>query len=115
MESIMNTWGGKRPGAGRPKGSKNKKPRKAKKTESIINTQNEVLAPLEYLLKVMNDPTASNTRRDKAAISAAQYMHPKGDRNSKTLKGEKAKIAGAGIYSPGKTPSKVIPLDRDSK
>jgi hypothetical protein len=35
------------------------------------------LQPLEYMLAVMNDPYADRTRRDRMAIAAAPYCHPK--------------------------------------
>jgi hypothetical protein len=35
------------------------------------------LTPLQYLLEVLNNPAASPERRDRAAICAAQYVHPK--------------------------------------
>ena len=65
--------GGKRPGAGRPKGVKNKL------TESVIREAAEAgEMPLEYMLRVMrscaeNDPD----RADRMAIAAAPYMHVK--------------------------------------
>lgn len=64
--------GGPRPGSGRPKGSANKKTQElvAKLTESGM-------MPLEYMLTVMRDPTASQPRRDEMAKSAAPYCHPK--------------------------------------
>jgi hypothetical protein len=35
------------------------------------------LQPVDYLLGVMRDTTASNTRRDKAATSVLPYVHPR--------------------------------------
>jgi hypothetical protein len=35
------------------------------------------LSPLDYMLAVMNDPTADDTRRDRMAQAAAPYVHPK--------------------------------------
>jgi hypothetical protein len=35
------------------------------------------LMPVDYLLGVMRDTTASNTRRDKAATSVLPYVHPR--------------------------------------
>ena len=35
------------------------------------------LQPVDYLLSVMRDPDASNTRRDKAATSVLPYVHPR--------------------------------------
>jgi len=34
------------------------------------------LEPLEYMLEVMRDPTADQTRRDMMAKAAAPYRHP---------------------------------------
>jgi phage terminase small subunit len=47
--------------AGRPPGAKNR----------------SKLSPLEYMLKVLNDPKAEPERRDRMAIAAAQYVHAK--------------------------------------
>jgi hypothetical protein len=52
--------GGFRPGAGRPKGSKTARPG---------------VAPLEYMLAVMNDVAADDARRDRMAIAAAPFVH----------------------------------------
>jgi hypothetical protein len=35
------------------------------------------LSPLEYMLTVMNDPSAENERRDRMAYQAAPLMHAK--------------------------------------
>jgi hypothetical protein len=35
------------------------------------------LQPVDYLLGVMRDTTASNARRDKAATSVLPYVHPR--------------------------------------
>ena len=37
------------------------------------------LSPLAYLLQVLNDPTASQQRRDRAARTAAPYVHRRAD------------------------------------
>jgi hypothetical protein len=36
-------------------------------------------SPLQYMLDVVNDETADPARRDKLAIAAAPYIHPKPD------------------------------------
>lgn len=33
--------------------------------------------PLDYMLRVMRDPTVEHDRRDKLASQAAPYVHPK--------------------------------------
>jgi hypothetical protein len=64
--------GGPRTGAGRKPGVANK---------ASIARQAEVAAggmtPLEYMLKVMRDPTAEHPRRQAMAVAAAPYVHPK--------------------------------------
>lgn len=64
--------GGKRPGAGRKKGGKNEKSRifdaKVKASGAL---------PLDYMLRVMRDSKAHKDRRDKMAIAAAPYVHPR--------------------------------------
>ena len=60
--------GGYRPGAGRPRGSKTGKP-------SVPTAP--APDPLSYMLSVMNDIRADPARRDRMAIAAAPYLHPK--------------------------------------
>jgi hypothetical protein len=57
---------------GRVKGSKNKTTR-AKEREIAKSG----LTPLEYMLKVMRNPKAPDSRRDDMARAAAPYVHPK--------------------------------------
>ena len=65
--------GGFRPGAGRPRSG----------AASVIKIEVAALSaaltaditPLEYALAVMRDPTASTSRRDRAAALAAPYCH----------------------------------------
>jgi len=95
----MTTHGGKRKGAGRPKGKKNKK-----KYDHKTKAKELGMTPLEYLLSVMNDSKADSDRRDRAAIAAARYVHKLGDRNAKAEKEARAKKAGSGKFIPGKVP-----------
>lgn len=67
----MSARGGKREGAGRPKGAK------TEITEEAIRKAGEGETPLEYMLRVMRDSTQADERRDKMAIGAAPYMHAK--------------------------------------
>lgn len=64
--------GGYRPGAGRPKKSATKKA--VKKEARRLG-----LSPLEYMLDVMNNPAADETRRDRMAIAAAPFVHSKAE------------------------------------
>jgi hypothetical protein len=59
---------------GRPKGSKNKVPAMKGKVP-YIPAHDVGEMPLEYMLRVMRDPTAAPERRDFMAAKAAPYCH----------------------------------------
>jgi hypothetical protein len=74
--------GGPRKGSGRPRGAKDKKPRFAAtgrardRTEDLVDrlTREEALElPLDRLLRRMNDPSLSETYRDKLAAVAINF------------------------------------------
>ena len=49
------------------------------------------------MLAVMNDPDADQSRRDRMAIAAAPFVHPKvGERGNKETAAEAATTAGLG-------------------
>lgn len=86
--------GGFRRGSGRRLGSRNKI-----RAEIEIKAMGAAMTPLTYMLTVMADETADDARRDRMAIAAAQYCHPrKADRpvGKKVLAQEAAKAAGQG-------------------
>jgi hypothetical protein len=60
---------------GRPFGSRDSYQRVRRRKVVLEAVRGE--DPLSHLLAVMNDPTASTARRDRAAIAAAGYVHPK--------------------------------------
>ena len=62
--------GGKRTGAGRPRGAVNKATAEAK---AAVEASGET--PLEYMIRVMRDPKANARRRDAMAAAAAPYVH----------------------------------------
>ena len=104
--------GGYRPNSGPPKGTKYR-PRgtkkDAKKPEIPEDIQEEAAAenldPLTYMLRVMNDPDAETDRRDRMAIAAAAFVHPRqGEGSKKSDKENRARTAGSGKFSPGKPP-----------
>lgn len=64
--------GGKRSGAGRPKGSRNKKTE-----EQAAAVADSGLTPLDYLLSVMRDTEVPREDRVDAAHKAAPYVHAK--------------------------------------
>jgi phage terminase small subunit len=65
--------GGFRIGAGRPR---NLKPGEGG-SRLVFPEGNGT--PLEYMLRVLNDPDASPSRRDRMAVAAAPYVHPRVD------------------------------------
>jgi phage terminase small subunit len=81
--------GGYRPGAGRPKGARSGKPASPKSTPTKrgqaapkppeptgpVPPKGGQFSPLDYMLHVLNDPSAGAERRDKMAIAAAPYTH----------------------------------------
>lgn len=66
------TRGGKRPGAGRPKGSPNKATA-ARQAEIAASG----LTPLDYMLGILRDEEADQAQRFEAAKAAAPYVHPR--------------------------------------
>lgn len=67
--------GGKRPGAGRRKGSK-QKIGKTYLTKSALVAAGDGELPLQYMLRVMRDPKTDEKRRDAMAQAAARFIHP---------------------------------------
>ena len=61
---------------GRTKGTPNRKTVEKRLAEEQARKISSDLEPLEYMLKVMRDPTADQTRRDMMAKAAAPYRHP---------------------------------------
>ena len=73
--------------------------------------EGEKLEPLEYMLKVMNDPTENPDMRARMAIAAAPFRHArKGEGVGKKQEREdRAKAAGAGRFAPSAAPKlKVV-------
>jgi hypothetical protein len=64
--------GGRRPGAGRPKGSKAKRHRVV-----IDEAMLSGLMPVEWMLAVLRDPEAEQSRRDEMAKQCAPFLHPR--------------------------------------
>ena len=63
--------GGRRPVAGRPKGSK------SKKTVALLAAAADGETPLDFLLRNMRDATLDGSVRLDCAKSAAPYLHPR--------------------------------------
>ena len=64
--------GGKREGAGRPKGSVNKA---TAERQAVVAASG--LTPLDYMLALMRDEGADEAKRLDAAKAAAPYVHPR--------------------------------------
>lgn len=69
--------GGYRPGAGRKPAAPRELEVKHVAPDIRAAAKTCKLTPLEYMLGVMNDPSADETRRDRMAQAAAPYVHPK--------------------------------------
>jgi hypothetical protein len=67
----MPGFGGRRPGAGRPRGSRNRR------TRETIAAVEQGLTPLAYLTSVYRDESIDIRCRLEAAKAAAPYVHPK--------------------------------------
>lgn len=70
----------------------------------------EELLPLEFMLKLMNDPGEDKEMRARMAQAAAPYCHAriaegKGKKDEKT---DRAKKAGAGKFAAGAPPLKLV-------
>lgn len=113
--------GGYRPGSGPRKGAKYRKkgdaaapkPKARKKAgipeDIIAEATAENMTPLAYMLKVMMDGDADPARRDRMAVSAAPFIHPKaGESGKKEGKDEKAAVASRGKFRAGRAPLALV-------
>ncbi len=80
--------GGARPGAGRK--PKNQPPKKSPNAEQPAPEPVSSRDPLEYLLSVVADKGEDPKLRVRAAIGAAQYLHPKKEGGKKDDRKQKA-------------------------
>ena len=69
--------GGKRSGAGRPRGSINRFSAEIRAAAATATAASGEELPLQYMLRIMNDPQADSQRRDYMAKAAAAYVHPR--------------------------------------
>ncbi len=68
----MANYGGARQGAGRPKGTLNKK-----HAELLAGAVSEGETPVEYMLSIMRDENADEKLRNWAAEKSAPFIHPR--------------------------------------
>src|SRR3954468_4693505 len=71
MEAVM-ARGGKREGAGRPKGARNLRMRDMHDAAAAGGEM-----PIAYMLRVMRDKDAPSLRRDAMAKTVAAYFYPR--------------------------------------
>ena len=67
--------GGRRLGAGRKSGKVTQATRD--KQAVVAEALRDGRTPLEYMLSVMRDPSVDPDRRDRMALAAAQFVHPR--------------------------------------
>ena len=72
--------GGKRPGAGRPPGARNRKT-----VETIRAVEESGLTPLDYMISIVRDTRLEPPMRLDAAKAAAPYCHTRLHSNEVTL------------------------------
>lgn len=107
--------GGYRPGSGR-KAGKGGKAAESGPASKLTPEEAEIalaanLTPLEYMLKVMNDPKEEKELRARMAQAAAPYMHTRRGEGGgkKEEQDDRAKIAHSGKFAAGKPPAlKVV-------
>lgn len=101
--------GGYRPGAGRPKAAK---ATGSASDKSTIKTEAKkaVLSPLDYMLSVMNDGAADDTRRDRMAIAAAPFVHQKPAEASNSVKKQRQEAGERVAKGGGKFAAPAPPL-----
>lgn len=111
--------GGYRPGGGGTLGNQNarKKPKPVPSlTQAMVEIAEKVapvsdvdMLPLDWMLKVIRDKDTEALRRDRMAIAAAPYLHPKVDvAGKKEQKNAAAKVAETGKFAPAAPPKLVI-------
>jgi phage terminase small subunit len=69
----------------------------------------ENLSPLEFALKIMNDPKQEAARRDRMAIAALPFMHmKKGEGGKKEAEKDNAHAAAKGKFNPSAPPKLAV-------
>ena len=79
--------GGKREGAGRPRGVK--AGTKRERLDKALGK--DEVSPLDYMLRVLNNKASSPERKMWAAEKAAPYLHPRLASKEHTIKGDETK------------------------
>lgn len=101
--------GGARAGAGRPRKEAGSVP--AVKNEAAAHRPRKSLGgmtPLEYMLSVMTDDNADPSRRDRMAMAAAPFVHPRAA-DAQPGKKEQRQAAAEEVASGGKFAPRAAP------
>lgn len=96
--------GGPRVGAGRPR-----KNRGTVASPVDHGVAGEPILPLDYMLAVINDQSIDAARRDRMAVAAAPYLHPKrGEGGKKEAAQAASDAASDGRFAPKGQPKLVV-------
>ena len=93
--------------------ARHRKPRQSVPQEAVAVTavppETERKVPLAYMLDIMNDGTVDPARRDRMAIAAAPFCHPRLSEpvGKKDARRAAAAAASAGRFAPGAPPKLV--------
>lgn len=97
MAGVKGRSGGKRTGAGR------------KPIPPVLTPSIEGQDPLSFLLATQNDAAVPLKDRIRAAVAAAQYVHPKmGEGAKKVAAKAAASVAGEGKFGRRAPPKLVV-------
>lgn len=107
--------GGARPGAGRPRKTKQDEPASAHEVSKPNAGADESVPlardPLQFLLDVMQGTVKPTTDQLRAGIAAAQYVHSKAQEGKRSTARKEAESAAEGKFKP-KAPPKLIVNNR---
>lgn len=106
--------GGYRPGAGRKPGPQRQKElaeRGVMSDDVKRAAKASGMTPLEYMLSVMRNPEADQTRRDRMAIAAAPFCHPRKEpvgQGKREERAERAQAAATGRFATPAAPKLIV-------
>ena len=104
MAGVKGRSGGPRPNSGGARPGAGRKPKPAPLLQLPPGQD-----PLAFLLGVMNDNTVDARLRVRAAVAAAQYVHPKrAEGGKKEAAARAAKESSAGRFAPKEPPKLVV-------
>lgn len=103
MSGVKGRSGGPRANSGGRRAGAGRKPK-----PPVLAPAMEGQTPLDFLLSVQNDPAVPIQDRIRAAVAAAQYVHPKmGEGGKKHAAKQAQQEADVGLYA-RRAPPKLI-------